>query len=109
VNETKFCALILAAGKGTRMQSDKAKVLHELNGKPLLHYSIGAAKAAGAEKIVAVIGHQAERVRETFAANGCILSSRIRSWERDTLFCRRRMYCRIMMGLPLFFAATCRF
>ena len=72
MNETKFCALILAAGKGTRMQSDKAKVLHELNGKPLLHYSIEAAKAAGAEKIVAVIGHQAERVRETFAANGCI-------------------------------------
>jgi len=72
VNEAKFCALILAAGKGTRMKSDKAKVLHELNGKPLLHYSIEAAKAAGAEKIVAVIGHQAEKVRETFAVSGCI-------------------------------------
>ena len=72
VKENKFCALILAAGKGTRMKSDKAKVLHVLNGKPLLHYSLAAAKEAGAEKIVAVIGHQAEIVREKFANSGCI-------------------------------------
>ena len=48
MNEIKFCALILAAGKGTRMQSDKAKVLHELNGRSMLDYSIEAAKRAGA-------------------------------------------------------------
>jgi UDP-N-acetylglucosamine diphosphorylase/glucosamine-1-phosphate N-acetyltransferase len=72
VKENKFCALILAAGKGTRMKSDKAKVLHVLNGKPLLHYSLAAAKEAGAEKIVAVIGHQADKVREEFADSGCI-------------------------------------
>ena len=72
VKEKKFCALILAAGKGTRMKSDLAKVLHVLNGKPLLHYSLVAAKEAGAEKIVAVIGHQADDVREKFANSGCI-------------------------------------
>jgi UDP-N-acetylglucosamine diphosphorylase/glucosamine-1-phosphate N-acetyltransferase len=72
VKEKKFCALILAAGKGTRMKSDLAKVLHVLNGKPLLHYSIVAAKEAGAEKIVAVIGHQADDVREKFSNSGCI-------------------------------------
>jgi UDP-N-acetylglucosamine diphosphorylase/glucosamine-1-phosphate N-acetyltransferase len=72
VKEKNFCALILAAGKGTRMKSDKAKVMHELNGKPLLHYSLAAAKEAGAEKIVAVIGHQADKVREEFADSGCI-------------------------------------
>jgi UDP-N-acetylglucosamine diphosphorylase/glucosamine-1-phosphate N-acetyltransferase len=72
VSKKKFCALILAAGKGTRMKSEKAKVLHRLGGKPLLHYSIEAAKAAGAEKIVAVIGHQAPEVRETFAGSGCL-------------------------------------
>ncbi|HRS97439.1 MAG TPA: NTP transferase domain-containing protein, partial [Smithella sp.] len=72
MKEKKFCALILAAGKGTRMKSDLAKVLHRLNGRPMLHYSIAAAKEAGAEKIVAVIGHQAEKVREAFADSGCI-------------------------------------
>jgi UDP-N-acetylglucosamine diphosphorylase/glucosamine-1-phosphate N-acetyltransferase len=72
VKEKKFCAVILAAGKGTRMKSEKAKVLHILNGKPLLHYSLVAAKEAGAEKIVAVIGHQADQVREKFDDSGCI-------------------------------------
>jgi UDP-N-acetylglucosamine diphosphorylase/glucosamine-1-phosphate N-acetyltransferase len=72
VKENKFCALILAAGKGTRMKSDLAKVLHMLNGKPLLYYSLAAAKEAGAEKIVAVIGYQADKVREEFADSGCI-------------------------------------
>jgi len=62
----QFCALILAAGKGTRMKSDMAKVLHVLEGKPLLHYSLEAARKAGAEKIVVVVGHQADRVRDTF-------------------------------------------
>ncbi|HNY49375.1 MAG TPA: sugar phosphate nucleotidyltransferase [Smithella sp.] len=70
--EKRFCTLILAAGKGTRMKSDLAKVLHVLNGKPLLHYSIEAAKKAGAEKIVAVIGHQADIVRKVFAGSGCV-------------------------------------
>jgi bifunctional N-acetylglucosamine-1-phosphate-uridyltransferase/glucosamine-1-phosphate-acetyltransferase GlmU-like protein len=72
VKEKKFCALILAAGKGTRMKSDKAKVLHVLNGKPLLNYSLAAAKEAGAEKIVAVVGHQEDKVREDFADSGCV-------------------------------------
>ena len=54
------------------MKSEKAKVLHEINGKPLLHYSIVAAKKAGAEKIVAVIGHQADTVRKVFADRDCI-------------------------------------
>jgi len=64
--------LILAAGKGTRMKSDLAKVLHVLNGKPLLHYSLVAAKEAGAEKIVVIIGHQANKIRDDFSGSGCI-------------------------------------
>ena len=72
MKENKFCALILAAGKGTRMKSDLAKVLHVLDGKPLLHYSLAAAKEAGAEKIVVIIGHQADKIRNDFSGSGCI-------------------------------------
>ncbi|MHB8139404.1 MAG: NTP transferase domain-containing protein [Smithellaceae bacterium] len=62
----EFCAIILAAGKGTRMKSDMAKVLHVLCGKPLLHYSIAAARASGARKIIVIVGHQSDKVREAF-------------------------------------------
>ena len=72
VKENKFCALILAAGKGTRMKSDLAKVLHVLEGKPLLYYSLAAARSAGAQKIVVIIGHQARKVQEEFAGSGAI-------------------------------------
>ena len=66
VKKIEFCALILAAGKGTRMKSDMAKVLHVLNGKPLLYYSLEAARKSGAQKIVVIIGHQSDKVREAF-------------------------------------------
>ena len=62
----EFCALILAAGKGTRMQSDMAKVLHVLCGRPLLHYSLESARASGAQKIVVIVGHQSDKVKEAF-------------------------------------------
>jgi bifunctional UDP-N-acetylglucosamine pyrophosphorylase/glucosamine-1-phosphate N-acetyltransferase len=61
-----FSTVILAAGKGTRMKSDLAKVLHPLCGAPMLAYPVAAARSAGAEKIVVVIGHQAEQIREAF-------------------------------------------
>lgn len=60
-----YSTIILAAGKGTRMKSDLAKVLHPLNGRPMVEYVIDAAEGIGSEKIVLIIGHQKERVRET--------------------------------------------
>jgi len=56
--------IIMAAGKGTRMQSDLPKVLHEANGKPLVAYVIEKSQALDPEKIVLIIGHQAEMVRQ---------------------------------------------
>lgn len=63
----RFATVIMAAGKGTRMKSDLAKVLHPINGRPMVHYVIDLAEEAGCEKTVLVIGHQKEKVMETCA------------------------------------------
>lgn len=67
-NNMHLSTIILAAGKGTRMQSDQAKVLHLINGKPLLHYSLKLSRTIGSERIVVIVGHQAELVRRAFPA-----------------------------------------
>jgi len=54
--------IILAAGKGTRMRSAKPKVLHEIAGKPMLHYVIETAQALNAEQIHVVYGHGGKQV-----------------------------------------------
>lgn len=59
-------ALVLAAGQGTRMKSDMAKVLHEMSGAPLLAHVLGALVDLGVGRTLVVIGHQAERVRAAF-------------------------------------------
>ncbi|NVM20763.1 MAG: NTP transferase domain-containing protein [Desulfobacterales bacterium] len=59
-------AIILAAGQGTRMKSDQAKVLHEIAGAPMIRYVVEAALAV-VDTIVVVIGHQAEAVRKGLA------------------------------------------
>jgi UDP-N-acetylglucosamine diphosphorylase/glucosamine-1-phosphate N-acetyltransferase len=59
-------AIILAAGKGTRMKSDRAKVLHEINGVPMIRYVVDTALAL-VEDVVVVIGHEAEAVQKVLA------------------------------------------
>lgn len=56
-------AIILAAGQGKRMKSDSAKVLHEVSGRPMIHYVVDAARGAGAKKIVVVVGYDADSVK----------------------------------------------
>ena len=60
-------AIVLAAGLGKRMQSDLPKVLHRARGRPLVEHVLDAVRAAGVERVVVVIGHQAERVRAALA------------------------------------------
>ena len=62
-----FTAVILAAGEGTRMKSDTPKVLHKVCGQPILTYIIQAARKAGAQKIVVVVGKGADKVKEHYA------------------------------------------
>ncbi len=59
----KAQALILAAGAGTRMKSAKPKVAHEILGVPLVRWVVDAARAAGIDDVVAVLGHGADQVR----------------------------------------------
>ena len=60
-------AIVLAAGAGTRMKSDKPKVAHEVLGKPLVNWVVDAAGEAGIDKVVTVVGHKREQVEPLVA------------------------------------------
>lgn len=62
---TPLAALVLAAGKGTRMKSDRAKVLHPLLGRPMVFYVLDALGEVQVERTVLVVGHEADQVRQT--------------------------------------------
>ena len=57
-------SVILAAGKGTRMKSNKPKVVHQVMGKPMVYYSIEAARSAGADKVCVIVGYKADEVKK---------------------------------------------
>lgn len=63
-------AVILAAGKGTRMKSDLAKVLHPIGDRPLLQFVLDACKPLKLDTTVVIVGHQAEEVAAVAASNG---------------------------------------
>jgi bifunctional UDP-N-acetylglucosamine pyrophosphorylase/glucosamine-1-phosphate N-acetyltransferase len=63
---TEFAIIILAAGEGTRMRSDLAKVLHEIGGRPMLGYPLAVAEALDPAHLLVVIGCDAGQVEERF-------------------------------------------
>lgn len=64
----KHACIILAAGRGTRMESSRAKVLHPIAGRPMLHYPLQTARQIGSERIVVVVGHQRADVEQAVGA-----------------------------------------
>lgn len=64
MNKENISIVILAAGKGSRMKSSKAKVLHPISGKPMLYHIIKTSKAISND-ITVVIAHQKEEVQES--------------------------------------------
>ncbi len=62
-------AIILAAGKSTRMRSDLPKVLHEICGRPMLGYVLSACRLACVDRIIAVVGHGKDQVIDRFSAD----------------------------------------
>jgi bifunctional UDP-N-acetylglucosamine pyrophosphorylase/glucosamine-1-phosphate N-acetyltransferase len=65
--KTRLAAVVLCAGKGTRMKSERAKVLHRLLGRPMAFYPVSRAFELGCEKVVAVVGHQADQVQSALS------------------------------------------
>ena len=63
-----LAAVILAAGKGTRMRSALPKVLHPIGNAPMLHHAMLAAQAVSPERVAIVVGHGAEAVGEAARA-----------------------------------------
>jgi bifunctional UDP-N-acetylglucosamine pyrophosphorylase/glucosamine-1-phosphate N-acetyltransferase len=59
-------SIVLAAGKGTRMKSALIKVLHPVAGRPMISWPVAAAREAGSDPIILVIGHQASAVQGAF-------------------------------------------
>tara|TARA_X000000950_G_scaffold181906_1_gene220517 strand:+ start:107 stop:913 length:807 start_codon:yes stop_codon:yes gene_type:complete len=65
--DRESAAVVLAAGKGTRMNSDLPKVMHLVAGRPILDWVVDAVVAAGVGKVVVVVGYGQELVRESMA------------------------------------------
>jgi bifunctional UDP-N-acetylglucosamine pyrophosphorylase/glucosamine-1-phosphate N-acetyltransferase len=66
--------VILAAGKGTRMKSDLVKVLHPLAGLPMLSYTLDLARNLTPQRLILVVGYQADLLREKFRADDLIFA-----------------------------------
>lgn len=60
---SESAAIILAAGKSTRMLSDRPKVVHEICGRPMLHYVVSACILAGVDRLLVVVGHGQDQVK----------------------------------------------
>jgi len=66
-----LAVVILAAGQGKRMKSKRAKVLHPVAGMPMIRYVVKTAASLGAQRILVVVGHQAEKVKQELADCAC--------------------------------------
>ncbi len=69
-DDLALAAVILAAGQGTRMRSDMAKVLHRICGKSMIKHVLDATLPLSPERTILVVGHQAEAVMEEVGRDG---------------------------------------
>jgi bifunctional UDP-N-acetylglucosamine pyrophosphorylase/glucosamine-1-phosphate N-acetyltransferase len=82
-------AIVLAAGKGTRMKSDLPKVLHPICGLPMVAHVVRALWGAGVERIVVVVGHGGEKVQEALG------DSVEYAWQREQLGTGHAVRCAV--------------
>ena len=67
MSSTTKIAVVMAAGKGTRMKSELPKVLCEVCGRPMIEFVLDALEKAGVERVIVVVGYRADLVRETLS------------------------------------------
>jgi bifunctional UDP-N-acetylglucosamine pyrophosphorylase/glucosamine-1-phosphate N-acetyltransferase len=80
-----FAAVVLAAGQGTRMKSALPKVLHPVCGVPMVVHVVNAAKAAGATRVVVVVGHGRELVEKALAKTfGAEVTTAVQTEQKGT-------------------------
>jgi bifunctional UDP-N-acetylglucosamine pyrophosphorylase/glucosamine-1-phosphate N-acetyltransferase len=86
-----YVVVVLAAGKGTRLKSARAKVLHGAGGRTLVEHVVRAAKPLGAKQVVVVVGHQADDVRAVVEPLGAtaVLQEPQRGTGHAVLVCRK--------------------
>jgi bifunctional UDP-N-acetylglucosamine pyrophosphorylase/glucosamine-1-phosphate N-acetyltransferase/UDP-N-acetylglucosamine pyrophosphorylase len=63
-------AVVMAAGKGTRMKSELPKVLYPILGRPMIEYVLDALEQAGVDKIILVVGYRSDLVRDVLTRDG---------------------------------------
>lgn len=112
----ELSVIVLAAGKGTRMQSELAKVLHPCLGRPLIDWVLDQADAVGARHQVVVVGHQRQAVIDALAGRRVVFA--VQAEQKGTghavQMCREAMAGRrgdvlVLSGdVPLLGAATLR-
>lgn len=81
INYSDVGAIVLAAGKGTRMKSDLPKVLHEINGKSMIHAVLSCAVSLLGGQVVVVIGHGGELVKKRVSRHFDVLYA----WQKKLL------------------------
>ena len=98
-----FAVVVLAAGKGTRLKSNVAKVLHRVGGHTLVEHVVQACKGSGARRICVVVGHQAEEVAAIVTPMGAktVLQQPQRGTGHAVLIARRAIgSAKYVMVLP---------
>ena len=65
--EQEVLAIVMAAGKGTRMKSKKSKLVHKIYGKEIIRRAVENVKRAGIKEVITVVGYQKEQIEEVLA------------------------------------------
>ncbi|MGH7893623.1 MAG: bifunctional UDP-N-acetylglucosamine diphosphorylase/glucosamine-1-phosphate N-acetyltransferase GlmU [Candidatus Binatia bacterium] len=82
--ERSLAAIVMAAGLGTRMRSARAKLLHELGGRPLVRYPLAALAPLGPSRVVLVVGHQGDEMLAAALASGLPVEAVEQTEQRGT-------------------------